>query len=64
MKFWYSLDRTITGFRPGIDAVNKRKVSRALAGIKSRSFERTAHILDTTLTELSNLTNKYDDEVY
>jgi hypothetical protein len=58
MKFWYSLDRTLTGFRVGSDAVDKRKVTRALAGIKPQSFERTAHIVDTALTEISNLTNK------
>lgn len=52
-----------TGFRAGSEAVDKRKVSRGLDGIKPRSFERTVHILDTTLTELANLTNKYDDEV-
>jgi hypothetical protein len=64
MKFWYSVDKALTGFRAGSDAVDKRKVSRGLDGIKPRSFKRTVHILDTTLTEISYLTNKYDDEVY
>jgi hypothetical protein len=59
------MDRALIGFRAGTDAVYKRKVSRPLAEIKlwSRSFERTAYILDTTLPELSNWTNRYDYEV-
>ena len=59
-----NLERTLIGFRAGSDAVDKRKVSRGLGGIKPRSFERTVHLLDTKVNELYSLTNKYDDEVY